>query len=86
MERRWSCPPSCLKDHIIDWFFGVAEDFRLRPRRQKQPDEAVLCARLIDLAQRSDAAGGADCHLAARHRASLICPGAAHAVQEIPAG
>lgn len=62
MERRWSCPPSLSEgSHHPDWFFGVAEDFRIAATGggKSNLDEAVLCARLIDLAQRSNAAGGA---------------------------
>jgi predicted dehydrogenase len=61
-ERRWSCPPSLSEgSHHPDWFIGVAEDFRLAATggNKGNLDEAVLCARLIDLAQRSGAAGGA---------------------------
>jgi predicted dehydrogenase len=60
-ERRWSCPPSLSEgSHHPDWFVGVAEDFRnaVTSGNQGNLDEAVLCARLIDLAQRSSAAGG----------------------------
>ena len=47
--------------HHPDWFAGVAEDFRDcgDGRRQRQSGRGLLCARLIDLAQRSSAAGGA---------------------------
>jgi hypothetical protein len=40
---------------------GVAEDFRIAATGggKSNLDEAVLCARLIDLAQQSSAAGGA---------------------------
>jgi predicted dehydrogenase len=61
-ECRWSCPPSLSEgSHHPDWFIGVAEDFRLAATggNKGNLDEAVLCARLIDLAQRSGAAGGA---------------------------
>lgn len=61
-ERRWSCPPSLSEgSHHPDWFVGVAEDFRVAATsgHKGNLDEAVLCAQLIDLAQRSSAAGGA---------------------------
>jgi predicted dehydrogenase len=61
-ERRWSCPPSLSEgSHHPDWFGGVAEDFQIAATGggKGNLDEAVLCARLIDLAQRSGAAGGA---------------------------
>jgi hypothetical protein len=47
--------------HHRDWFIGVAEDFQRAAvgGSRGNLDEAVLCARLIDLAQRSSAAGGA---------------------------
>ena len=62
MERRWSCPPSLSEgSHHPDWFVGVAEDFRIAATggRKGNLDEAVLCARLIDRAQQSGAAGSA---------------------------
>lgn len=62
MERRWSCPPSLSEgSHHPDWFVGVVEDFRIAAtgRGKGNLDEAILCAQLIDLAQRSSAAGGA---------------------------
>lgn len=61
-ERRWSCPPSLSEgSHHPDWFRGVAEDFQtaMTSGDKSNLDEATLCARLIDLAQRSAAAGGA---------------------------
>jgi hypothetical protein len=60
-ERRWSCPPSLAEgSHHPDWFGGVASDFvaAARGAAKSNHDEAVLCARLIDAAQRSSAAGG----------------------------
>lgn len=60
-ERRWSCPPPLSQgSHHRDWFVGVAEDFRRAAEggSRSNLDDAVLCARLIDLAQRSSAAGG----------------------------
>jgi predicted dehydrogenase len=60
-RSRWSCPPS-LSDgsHHPDWFGGVAADFLAAATggAKGNLDEAVLCARLIDAAQRSSAAGG----------------------------
>jgi predicted dehydrogenase len=61
-HRRWSCPPPLSQgSHHGDWFVGVAEDFRRAATRGDRGnlDEALLCARLIALAQRSSAAGGA---------------------------
>lgn len=60
-ERRWSCPPSLSEgSHHPDWFVGVAEDFRnaITGGHRDNLEEAVLCARLIDLAHRSSASGG----------------------------
>jgi predicted dehydrogenase len=60
-EQQWSCPPSLSEgSHHPDWFIGVAEDFRLAMTGgdKRNLEEAVLCAQLIDLAQRSSAAGG----------------------------
>lgn len=47
--------------HHPDWFAGVAEDFcaALAADTTDNLDEAILCARLIDLAQRSSSLGGA---------------------------
>jgi predicted dehydrogenase len=59
-ERRWACPPSLSEgSHHPDWFLAVAEDFRIAATGgdKGNMDEAVLCARLIDLAQRSAARG-----------------------------
>jgi predicted dehydrogenase len=61
-ERRWSCPPSLSEgSHHPDWFGGVAADFlgAATGGGEGNLKEAVLCARLIDAAQRSNAAGGA---------------------------
>ena len=61
-ERRWSCPPSLSEgSHHPDWFGGVAGDFLAAATGggRGNLDEAILCARLIDAAQRSSAAGGA---------------------------
>jgi len=60
-ERRWSCPPPLSQgSHHRDWFIGVANDFQRAVVGQGRSnlDEAALCARLIDLAQRSSADGG----------------------------
>ncbi|MGH6797694.1 MAG: Gfo/Idh/MocA family protein [Roseiarcus sp.] len=60
-ERRWSCPPSLSEgSHHPDWFGGVAADFVAAATGggKGNLDEAILCARLIDAAQRSSAAGG----------------------------
>jgi predicted dehydrogenase len=60
-EQHWSCPPALSEgSHHQDWFVGVAGDFRLAATAggKGNLEEAVLCAQLIDLAQRSSAAGG----------------------------
>jgi predicted dehydrogenase len=60
--RRLSCPPSLSEgSHHPDWFVGVIEDFRIATTSHAKGnlDEAVLCAQLINLAQRSSAADGA---------------------------
>ena len=60
-ERRWFCPPSLSEgSHHPDWFGGVAADFLAAASGggEGNLDEALLCARLIDAAQRSSAAGG----------------------------
>jgi len=60
-ERRWPCPPSLSEgSQHPDWFAGVAEDFCAAATRGNKGnlDEALICARLIDLARRSSAAGG----------------------------
>jgi predicted dehydrogenase len=61
-ERRWRCPPSLSEgSHHRDWFLGVVEDFQTAAMGggKGNLDQAVLCAQLIDLAQRSSATGGA---------------------------
>jgi len=61
-EQYWSCPPALSEgSHHQDWFVGVAADFQAAATTgdRRNLDEAVLCAQLIDLAQRSSAAGGA---------------------------
>jgi len=59
--RRFSCPPSLSEgSQHPDWFDGVADDF-LAAASGEGPgnlEEAMMCAELIDLAQRSSAAGG----------------------------
>jgi predicted dehydrogenase len=60
-EHQWSCPPSLSEgSHHRDWFVGVTEDFVIAARAggKGNIEEAVMCARLIGLAQRSSAAGG----------------------------
>jgi predicted dehydrogenase len=60
-ERRWTAPSLSEGSHHPDWFGGVAADFvaAATGAGESNLDEAVLCARLIDAAQRSNAAGGA---------------------------
>jgi len=59
-ERRWTSPSLSEGSHHPDWFGGVAADFLAAARgaARSNLDEALLCARLIDAAQRSSAAGG----------------------------
>ena len=60
-ERRWSCPPSLSEgSHHPDWFDGVAADFLAAATggAKSNLDQAILCAQVIDAAQRSSAAGG----------------------------
>ena len=61
-EQRYACPPALSEgSHHPDWFDGVAEDF-LRAANGEGEDnlvQALLCARLIDAAQRSSVSGGA---------------------------
>jgi predicted dehydrogenase len=60
-DHRWACAPSLSEgSHHPDWFGGVAADFvaAATDRGKSNLDEAVLCARLIDAAQRSSAARG----------------------------
>ncbi len=61
-EHRWSCPPPLSEgSHHPDWFGGVADEFVAAATGSAKSNlsEAILCARLIDAAQRSSAAGGA---------------------------
>jgi predicted dehydrogenase len=60
-ERDWSCPPALSEgSHHRDWFVGVADDFyaAVAIGGKGNLDAAVHCAQLIELAQRSSAAGG----------------------------
>jgi predicted dehydrogenase len=60
-EQRWSCPPALSTgSHHADWFAGVADDFCAAAMAgdRGNTEEAVTCTQLIDLAQRSSAAGG----------------------------
>jgi predicted dehydrogenase len=60
-EQRWSCPPSLSEgSHHPDWFGGVADDFvaAAAGRTKSNLDQAILCAQVIDAAQRSSAAAG----------------------------
>jgi predicted dehydrogenase len=59
-ERRWTSPSLSEGSHHPDWFGGVAANFLAAAvgGAKGNLDEAVLCARLIDAAQRSSAAGG----------------------------
>ena len=60
-KRSRSCPPSLSEgSHHPDWFGGVAADFVAAATggAKSNLDEALLCARLIDAAQRSSATGG----------------------------
>jgi predicted dehydrogenase len=67
-ERRWTLPSLAEGSHHPDWFGGVAADFLTAARSAGKGnlDEAVLCARLIDAAQRSSAAGGVPFALSAQ--------------------
>jgi predicted dehydrogenase len=61
-DRRFSCPPALSEgSHHPDWFDGVVEDFlgAVAGERHDNLKQAVLCARLMDAAQRSSAASGA---------------------------
>jgi predicted dehydrogenase len=60
-RQHWFCPPALSKgSHHRDWFVGIADDFQsaVTTGDKGNLDEAVLCAQLIDFAQRSSAAGG----------------------------
>lgn len=61
VEQKWSCPPALSEgSHHRDWFMGIADDFcaAVTTGGTGNLDEAVRCAHLIELAQRSSAAGG----------------------------
>ena len=61
-ESRFSCPPPLSEgSHHPDWFDGVVQDFlrAVTGGGEGNLGEALMCARLIDAAQRSSAAGGA---------------------------
>jgi predicted dehydrogenase len=59
-ERRWTSPSLSEGSHHPDWFGGVAADFLATATGagESNIDEALLCARVIDAAQRSSAGGG----------------------------
>ncbi len=59
-ERRWTAPSLSEGSHHPEWFGGVASDFLAAATGAAKSNlgEAVLCARLIEAAQRSSAAGG----------------------------
>src|SRR4029078_12646248 len=91
--NRWSVAGPvrhlCLKDHIIPiGFSGWRMTSGLRRQAAAKATWTKPCCVLgqsiLPSGQTPRAVPG--CHLAARHWASLICSGAAHAVQEIPAG
>jgi hypothetical protein len=66
-EERFSCPPSLSEgSHHPDWFGGVASDFLAAATRGGKSNlaQAILCAQVIDAAQRSSAAGGVRMSLA----------------------
>ncbi len=65
-ERRWTSPSLSEGSHHPDWFGGVAADFvaAATSGARSNLDEALLCARLIDAAQRSSAEGSARVALA----------------------
>lgn len=59
-EQRFACPPALSEgSHHPDWFDGVARDFlaAIATGGEGNLPEALLCARLIDLVQRSSAEG-----------------------------
>ena len=60
-SKHWPAPPPLSEgSHHPDWFAGVAEDFcrAVTTGGAGNLEEAVRCARLIELAQRSSDAGG----------------------------
>ena len=66
-ERRWTSPSLSEGSHHPEWFGGVVDDFvaAAQGRAKSNLDEALLCARLIDAAERSSAAGGVRLDVAA---------------------
>ena len=60
-QRHWTSPSLSEGSHHPDWFGGVAADFlaALKGAGKDNLDEALLCARVIDAAERSSAEGGA---------------------------
>jgi predicted dehydrogenase len=59
--RLWTCPPSPADgSHHPDWFAAVGDDFLkvLAGAARDNLHEAVLCALLMEAAQKSSAAGG----------------------------
>jgi predicted dehydrogenase len=61
-EHEWSCTPSLSEgSHHQDWFMGVAQEFlaAVTAAGKDNLNDALLCARLIDLAKRSSRQGGA---------------------------
>ncbi len=60
-RRQWACPPALSEgSHHPDRFAGVCSDFldAIASGGEGNLAEALMCARLIDRAQASDAAGG----------------------------
>ncbi len=59
-ERRWTLPSLSEGSHHPEWFGGVAGDFLAAATGagESNIDEALLCARAIDAAERSSARGG----------------------------
>jgi predicted dehydrogenase len=59
-ERRWTFPSLSEGSHHPEWFGGVAGDFLAAATGvgESNIDEALLCARAIDAAERSSARGG----------------------------
>jgi predicted dehydrogenase len=60
-ERRWTSPSLAQGSHHPEWFGAVANDFLAAATGggEGNLEEALSCARAIDAAQRSSAAGGA---------------------------
>jgi len=75
-KQQWFCPPPLSQgSYHPDWFAGSARDFCavMTDGAPGNLDEAMLCMRLIDLAQRSSDAGGA--RLALRDQAPEAAAG-----------